>query len=260
MRVVCGLLVLLTACDPVRPSVGRFTCDAPIEGPDSRLLLVGEVHGTRESPELVGRLACSSASKGPTSIGLEIPASEQDSIDAFLKSDGSEESRTRLLSGPFWQTGTDGRASVAMVDLLDSVRALIRDDAPITVFAFEVPSASSRDAALAKGIRDFRLAKPDATIIALMGNMHASQAVLQPGDRQSTPAGLLLADLDPTSLLIVHRSGTVWACMPDCGVHQVEGKPGDARAEGYMEASPMPGYTRSYVLARTTASPPAVMP
>ncbi|MGY0651724.1 hypothetical protein ACW7GZ_07655 [Luteimonas sp. A537] len=259
MRHILALLsiVLFSSCVPARQST-HVACEAPRGVPQAKLLLFGEIHGSVEAPALIGRIACSSALNEPTAIGLEVSTTEQEAIDIYLVSDGSEASKDKLLSRPFWQNGNDGRSSVAMADLIEYVRALNQQGVPLTVFAFDAPTSQSRDAALAQGIRDFHSANPSLPIIALMGNIHASQMPIQRGNQEIVTSGVLLQDLEPTSVLIAYRSGTTWACMPDCGIHQVNSKWGNSRELGFVGESPMPGYAIAYVLPGITASPPAV--
>ncbi|MCA1791935.1 MAG: hypothetical protein LC667_19435, partial [Thioalkalivibrio sp.] len=181
-------------------------------------------------------------------------------IDIYLASDGSTTSRGKLLSGPFWQQSKDGRSSEAMIVLIEYVRKLKEQDLPLSVFAFDaqISSDENRDAVLAQAIRDFHSLDPSLPVIALMGNVHASQSRIQRGDQLIVTSGSLLQDLSPTSIVLTYGSGTIWACMPDCRVHQVNSSWGKARQPGFTNASPMVGFTSSYLLPSITASPPAV--
>ena len=82
---------------------------APIDGiqpllKPGRILLLGEIHGTTESPAFALDVACHAAhSELPVIVGLELRSELQSGVDAFLDSEGSEEDRSALLSGPQWQ-------------------------------------------------------------------------------------------------------------------------------------------------------------
>lgn len=240
------------------PRLSAVSCNAPAEAPHAKLLFFGEMHGSIESPDLVGRIACAEALHQPTALGLEIPTGEQAAIDRFLASDGSQSERRTLLSGDFWRNDKDGRASVAMASLLEFVRKLKHQSVPLTVFVFDAPSSGDRDASLAQSIREFHAKNRTLSIVALMGNVHASQIPMQLGGEQIVTTASLLKDLKPTSVLVGYGTGTVWVCMPDCGVHNVKSDWGSSKKPGFVDAAEWPGYTVSYVLPRITASPPAV--
>ena len=91
-----------------------------------------------------------------------------------------------------------------------------------------------------------------------MGNIHARRAPVRFGDQDIVTTAVLLEDLDPVSVFFAGgQRGTIWACMPDCGVHDQPNKWGSTRAAGFVEESPVTGYSVSYVLP-TVASHPAV--
>ena len=122
MRVIVALLLLaqLAACSqPRRPAA--IACEAPDGAPRARMIFFGEMHGSVEAPELVGRVACASALREATALGLEIPTGEQAAIDRYLASDGSDAARSELLSGDFDQLqGWSFR--MATVALIEQVR------------------------------------------------------------------------------------------------------------------------------------------
>lgn len=258
--ILASLGLLVSGSALANPS--QFSCNVPQGAPRAKLLMLGETHGSNESPELAGRIACADALKGPVVLGLEIPTSEQAAIEEFLASDGGNAAKTRLLSRDFWQTDKDGRASAAMFALIEYIRWLKRRDLPVSIFAFAQRGERrgiTRDAALAGSIRKYRLKHLKTRMIVLTGNVHASHAqVLELGESRIVPAGYLLGDLHPTSVLVTYPSGSIWACMPDCGVHQVGSKRWTRAKPGFYNKAPMPGYSISYMLPSITASPPAI--
>lgn len=240
-------------------------CNAPSGVPTARLLLLGDLHGSKESPRLAGEIVCGKALKGAVVLALEIPTTEQSPIDRFLSSNGSRSAKAELLSHHFWQTDIDGRASAAMFNLITYVRQLKHDGLPVSVFAFAragVHRHISRQVALAESLRSFVNEHPDLPMVVLTGNVHASQApFLQFGNGPKTvPTGYLIRKLHPVSVLIAHPAGTIWACIDDsCKVHSIKGGWGATLAAGHFyNEAPMSGYHISYVLRHITASPPAV--
>src|ERR1051326_1106924 len=101
------------ACDPV-DGLG------PLLEPGS-VLLLGEMHGTEESPAFVDRAACLAHKAGqPVTVALEIPVQEEPLISAYLSSQGGEKDRAALLRGSFWADPyQDGRRSKAMLGLIE---------------------------------------------------------------------------------------------------------------------------------------------
>lgn len=238
---------------------GPIQCDAPSGIPDSRILLFGEMHGSAESPALVGTVACVLSKQGPVALGLELPSTEQAPIDRYLASNGDAAARDMLRSGPFWR-GLDGRSSVAMFNLIDTARRLKNAGLPVAVFTLDPDLAGTADdnKALAHTLRAYHERHPSQRIVALMGNLHAGQAVVSAFVRPVTPAGFYLRDLHPVSVYVTYHGGTIWACMDGaCGVHDVSSQWAPEVGPGFTSDAPMEGYSVSYMLPSLTASPPA---
>lgn len=233
-------------------------CHWPEHMPAASVLLVGEIHGTEQAPALVAALACAALKTGkPVTVALEVPVEEQANLDRFLVSDGSENSRAVLLSGPFWNRATqDGRSSAAMLALLHRLRALRARGANLRVVAVDDGAARTRDVGMAERIRAQR---HRGTVIALLGNVHASQGKGRRSRPDYEPAGYLLRDLDPFSLYVGGPAGTAWVCAPECGVRAVSASRFAAYRPGYSPAEgAIPGYIGFYAATGTTASPPAI--
>jgi hypothetical protein len=251
--------ILLTSC--ADSSTGRQAhCRDIGELPSGDLLMFGEMHGSVEAPALIAEVACHLSIDNEIAIGLEIPTSEQERIDDYLASNGTKEDEDRLTASTFWQNGNDGRSSIAMLNLLRSIRTLDGIGHPIDVFAFDeqLDGRTNRDVAIATGIRRYRDANPSKKIVALMGNIHAMQETFTIEDVSIIPSGQLLKDLNPLSVLIAYPKGTVWACMPDCTVHSVAPQNPLTGPSGFREGSTLTGYSHTYLLNSITASPPAI--
>lgn len=252
-------LLLLSACGHGERTRGAAVECPSIAGvPDALLLLFGEMHGSKEAPALIHGLACGVSEKQAVAVGLEMPSQDQARLDAFMASDGKADDVDTLLATDFWQQGRDGRSSAAMLELIEDLRALKQAGRPVTLFAFDDQPGTQleRNVAIANGVRRFREAHPQMRIIALMGNVHAMSASMWAGDRMLAPSGSLLADLNPVSVLVSHPAGTIWACMPACGVQSLPASRDEA-VPGFHEGAVMGGYSRSYRLVSLTASPPA---
>lgn len=262
MRNIVALLTVMTLLAGCADHMDRhdLPCRDIGELPNGSLFLFGEMHGSVEAPALIANIACRLSAARDVTIGLEIPTTEQIQIDKYLASAGTGRDEAHLIATDFWREGDDGRSSIAMLDLLRTIRALNAGGRSVEVFAFDDQAVGSatRDEAMAASIRRYRRDHPSRTLVALMGNIHAMQETFVVEDFRITPAGQLLKDLSPTSVLIAYPKGTVWACMPDCGVHDVAPREAVLGPSGFREGASMSGYSHTYILGSITASPPAI--
>lgn len=196
-----------------------------------RLLIVGEMHGTKESPELVRMLIDKAAAHRPIRLGLEMPVSGQAAMEVFLHSSGTAADRERMLQSPFWAS-KDGRSSTAMLQLIDRVRALRSTGGDVDIFFMEPDysaklieeqgSMAFKEGSMAKSIRHVLDAgAADQWVIALMGNVHSRYGDSLNGMTVPTPSVTeRLLDFKPYVVLpAAHRTGS-WNCMSEkCGVH-----------------------------------------
>lgn len=257
---VLATLFMLSACNRGEAvPAAAVDCTAIQGAPEAPLLLFGEMHGSKEAPELIRGVACDVSASEAMAVGLEVPSGDQPLFDAYMASHGTADDVRRLIASEFWQKSRDGRSSAAMLELIEGLRALKQAGRPVSLFAFDEQTSidMDRNAAIADGVRRFHAANPKTRIIALMGNAHAVQSSGQIGERTWVSSGSLLADLHPVSVLVSHPAGTIWACMAGgCGIKTIPAK-GEETAPGFHEGSATGGYSRTYRLASLTASLPA---
>lgn len=193
---------------------------------ESRLLLLGEFHGTREIPQLVARLVDRYAGQGPVVLGLEIDRGEQRVLDGYMDSAGDEAARQSLRRRTWWHrtdTRHDGRRSHDMLALIEHMRRLRAGGADVAVLAYDVSGnatrgdVDARDRAMAAAIRTAVEVLPRGRVLMLAGNVHAMKE--RPGSlpaQAPRPAGTWLRDLHPFSVRITARAGHFWAAYgPD---------------------------------------------
>lgn len=259
MNGLISCLACLLFFSSATASAERLTCEWPHGMPTPGILLVGEVHGTNEAPEFVASLACSTLeAKMNVVVALEIPHSQQPLIDAYLTSSGSARDKSTFLSGSFWTKRTqDGRSSMAMFKLIEELRRLKKRMGGVHIVAVDEAIDSSRDAGMATHIR--RAASyPNARVIALLGNYHASQKRGASWDSEYEPAGYRLSSLGPHSVLFSTRGGSAWVCSQRCGVQQVGSLDAVDDTLGYTDGLDIrPGFNGVYRVSASTASPPA---
>lgn len=213
--------------DPVAAAAERIAAEAG----SHRIVVIGEMHGTREAPAVMKRLSRHYARQGPVLVALEVWRTEHDALSAYLRSDGGEAARARMREGPFWDVApdrNDGRRTEDMLDLVESVRRLRVAGHDVAVMPFDIgPDAyvdsAARDRDMAGYLRSAFEAFPHGRLLVLTGNVHAMRkppAVI--GDEQFRTATQLLADLGPFSVHLTASSGGFWACSVDeCGVRHM---------------------------------------
>lgn len=227
-------------------------------------LIVGEVHGTTETPSIFGDIVCE-ASKTTSDIvvALEFPADEQAAIDDFITSDGSAVALKRFLSSPTWQqTEQDGRSSEAMLMLFEKLRLLVHSHRIRQVIGFLPTHAGGpqkHEQAMADTVLKSRV-DDQTQVIVLVGNLHA-QKVARSGFQPM--ASLFPADRTVT-LNSAGNGGVSWECSysqegkADCGVTELV-KPATVRTKSvYLSNEPNFSYSGWLDIGTAfTASPPA---
>ncbi len=269
---------LAAACLPAWAGQAPVGCGA-LPGLDPLLrsrdvVLVGEMHGTVESPAFVGRATCLALADGRSvTVGLEIPIEENARIRAFLASSGSASDRDALLGGAFWQAPfQDGRRSRAMLALLEDLRRTLRAGSPVHLLLLDSTAfrgGSARDRAMAGRLRDAIAGAPHDLFLVLTGNIHTRLRQGVPWDPSYEPMGFVLTHLAPrlaiAALDVVYTGGSAWICESpqpaSCGAKTLKGRP-DAGSIGVTLAPTVSaeGYSGSYSVGALTASPPALLP
>lgn len=245
---------------------------AAVTGPGT-VLLVGEIHGTAQVPEAVGRIVCHAARRPGAEVilGLEITSDDQSTVDAYLASDGTDSAVTALMGAKHFARGMeDGRSSQAMLQLLASVRSWRAAGALIEVVCFDAGAGvaeaeNQRDASMASTLVAAQRARPGATLVVLSGNLHNRTVPGTPWDPEHVPMGVHLREVFPQLVSLEFRSsgGRCWACMgsPDgevrCGVNLVDGE--DRGHEPFVErtARTEAGFDGVLYVGEVTASEPA---
>jgi erythromycin esterase-like protein len=189
---------------------------------DARLVLLGEMHGTREIPRLVAHVVTHYAGEGPVLLGLEIPGSGQPHLRRYLDSAGTDADRAALLATPFWNVQGDqhdGRRSHDVIDLIEHLRQLRAQGRDVSLLAYDAEpgpriDGNERDRIMAARVRASFNALPRGRLLVLTGNVHAK--LFRPDNAPSqmpVPMGYWLSDLAPWSVDIMATRGAFWACM-----------------------------------------------
>jgi hypothetical protein len=255
------LWVVFCAHAEAQPSCGAIGGAEQLwSRPGVRFTIVGEMHGTAETPAMFRDLVCSAfGTKRPILVGLELR--QQHEIDVFMRSGNDEAAVRNLLSAEEWSR-SDGRSSHAMLTLLKELRAFKLKGliSGIVAFADTFPeeSAAQGEKRMAVALQAAASQNPDALAIVLVGNVHACKGTLPDG-------GPYMASFLPAaktvSLFVTDRGGEAWNCQGGvCGPHELGSSGGNERGITLSPgASPLPGYDGVLSTGlKTTASSPAV--
>ena len=174
-------------------------------------LVLGEVHGTREFPDLVSSLVDRVAASGrPVRLCLEL-----------AHGDLQPDLLARLAAGAdgldWWRRFHDGRSSRAMAELVDHVWCLgaCADVACYGLLndTFDETDMPRWERIMADRLVDTVRRHPDAFVIALVGNGHSRVDDVDSPYPTAPMAALARAELpDLRGLQIVTSGGTAWLC------------------------------------------------
>jgi hypothetical protein len=225
------------------------------------LLVLGELHGTGESPRAALQAVCAASAGGrPAWLALEFPRDEQQRVESFLAT-GDE---AALLEGAFWRRDyQDGRTSQAMLGLLREVRRLRAAGREVRPLAVDAPvqedgAGKERDEHMAERIAEVRTRAPAEPMVFLVGNLHASRRLFIP---RSAVWRMVKRGVPLKTLTLEARDGTAWQCGATCGVNPMRGP--DLGPEPRIletERATKAGYDGVWYLVSLTASPPAWAP
>ena len=200
-----------------------------------RLIVLGELHGTRQLPALTAALVAHHAAQGPVTLALEVPQTEQPAIEGYLASDGGSAAWQALASTPFWQVHDDqhdGRRSVQMRQLIESLRALRLQGATVDVLAYDVAKEQAdahdhhwRDARMAANLRAAATQR-SGMLLVLTGNVHAMRVrpSWAPPEMQLAPMTSQLLDLQPYAVNVTGASGQFWGCPQPAACRAIEAR------------------------------------
>jgi hypothetical protein len=233
-----------------------------------QVIMLGEVHGTTEYPQLALDIVKSLKAAGKkATLALEIPANFQETVDSAV----SKKDLSILASSDFFRSSfQDGRESLAMSLLIMAAS----DEAEI--FCFDkswAVDAKDRDLEMAKNVTQYVNQHTDRTLVLLAGNYH-TRLEEQVADPKFTPMGYYLSHIasDPIdrsrifSIMARSEIGSNWACYTanpaECGVKRYQGGASNYAAARdwyrYFLVEPMlqDGHDASVFVRTTSASIP----
>jgi hypothetical protein len=244
---------------------------APVEGIDAllgrpeRILVVGEIHGSAETPAAFLGIVCEAAQQGPVRDGLEMPETDRPLLDAVMAAPDEATAATFLRGGDFGDArSNDGRHSRAMFDMILGFWRLkaAGHDIAVRPFAARMSNIRGRDQAwweleMAYGMSRPLVDRPQARLLILVGNLHARKTPFALWPEVGLPAAGHLHAKDTLTLNVAQQGGQSWSCQPECRAHASRGV-FDPDARGVILGPVEDGaYDGMLALGPTTASPPA---
>lgn len=253
-----SLLATQPACAPLAGT------EALLARPE-RILVVGELHGTAETPAAFLALVCEAAAQGPVTVGLEMPETDRPLLDVVMAAPDEATAARILSAGDFGDVRRDdGRNSRAMFDMIIGLWRLkaAGRDVVIRPFAARMSVIRGRDQAwweleMAHGMSRPLVDRPDARLLILVGNLHARKTPFDRWPEVGLPAAGHLYARDTLTLTVAQQGGQAWNCQEECGPHDSRGFY-DADARGVILGPVEDGaYDGVLAIGPTTASPPA---
>ncbi|HIE1099893.1 MULTISPECIES: hypothetical protein [Stenotrophomonas] len=217
----------------------------------SRVVVVGDLNGTNESPAVFHDLACAFASgqgKESRFIGLELP----ETFDAYFEK--PSESLEAMLEDEFWSKMGDGRHSAAMramVARFMKMRLVLSGQ--VKLIALE---RRPIDAAGAQKLVDLMSEAGDSRALVLIGNAHARKTRMR--QQRVDPFALVLqkAGMEVLTLDALAGSGSWWTCLSGCAARPVFPQPRGTEVKIVVDrcSSPDCAYDGYYYVPRLTVS------
>ncbi|MGE0174962.1 MAG: hypothetical protein AB7T49_19370 [Oligoflexales bacterium] len=239
-----------------------------------KIIFMGEVHGIQEVPLGVsGLVKLLRSNNHQVTVGLGIWWTEQSRIEEYMKTGRAD----LLKKSPFFNSPKqDGRRSLALVQLLDSLRSM--GDVKIACFdPVDGPGVNLgnplRNAGMAYYLVKEATQNPNRTLVVLTGSPHSSVVEKKGGDGVSYfPAARMMTELqgspfkqeDILSVMGRYFDGTAWLCKDTCGVQVLDplttnySSALDWNSYLLKDSSTFDGHHSSFFVRHLSASPPYV--
>ncbi|MGE6436698.1 hypothetical protein [Shewanella baltica] len=180
------------------------------------IILVGEYHGTKESPEYFYNIICNAIDLTSKKVIVEIEL-----IDGDIKLDGNNENlKKEVKKSHIWNSQHDGKTSIAMFTLLKELNKLKKENS-IDVIFFD-SEAEERDLVMAANLKEH--VTKDNLVIALTGNRHNKIKHGNSWDPMSKNMGAYMKDMgiNIASINLIAEGGTAWICISECAKHDLD--------------------------------------
>lgn len=218
MNTILSLLILFLSACVAAKECAQLDITEVIK--EKRLVILGELHGTKEAPAFAGTLVCN-LSKGNKKIAfaIEMPASTQAQLQGALLQNQKISASKEFDALSFWNSPfQDGKRSHAYKDLLMTLWDLRAANENIKLIAIDIDESpnntgNAREQYMASRLSSFLQEFPDYAVVALVGNLHARKLQGTPWNKTYTPMAFLLRDIKFITLDIGYIAGSAWNCM-----------------------------------------------
>ncbi len=182
----------------------------------SSVVVIGDLHGTNESPAIFRDLACRFAhfpGSGGRFIGLELP----ETFDGYFARPSV--SLEAMLADEFWSGMGDGRHSAAMRSMVAQLMRM----PPVRSGRVKLVALERRpiDAAGADKLEKLLAGSRGSRALVFIGNAHARKTRMRQQGVDPFASVLQKAGLDVLALDARAGGGSGWTCAPDCAVRPV---------------------------------------
>lgn len=295
------LLAPLLACFVLIASEPAFArCVVPpgwskVVSNSAQYVVFGELHGTVETPRLIGDIACAfTAKRQSILVAVELSSTQNAGLQRAWAGSHQGFAARVIREMPEWATRNDGVTSTAMLALLTRLHALHAAGRTIDIVAFNgtrddeqaarlsaLPGAEPHEAAQAENIRTAAGNRRYDRVLVLVGNAHARKRLITGRGVPYRPMAMqLAAPASITSVFIGTGGGMSWGCqmsgpppagpifrsdMIKCGAYRTGaevdliGAPRIVGTRGQNgPANPDGAYDAMLFIGPITASPPAV--
>ena len=161
---------------------------------NKKIILFGEIHGTKEIPELISKFFNRYAQDNDFNIALEIQSESQGHINNYLKT--GKEDYLRKMSFFKFSENSDGRNSFEYFNLIRDIHSInSKYKRQIRIFCIDTDNIkdyknqNKREAKLAENILKILSEKPTFII---MGSIHTSKNIINLDKPILTPTGNIL--------------------------------------------------------------------
>lgn len=194
----------------------------------TQYIVLGELHGTVETPRLIGEIACAlTAKRQRILVAVELSSTQNAGLQRAWAGPHEGFAASVVREMPEWATRNDGVTSMAMLTLLTRLHGLHVAGRAVDIVAFNgnrddeqaarlsaLPGAEPHEAAQAENIRTAAANGRYDTVLVLTGNAHARKRPITGRGVPYRPMAMQLADpASITSLFIGTGGGTSWGCQ-----------------------------------------------
>jgi len=217
MNTILPLLILFLSACVTAKECAQLNIPEIIK--EKRLVILGELHGTKEAPAFAGTLVCNLA-KGNKKIAfaIEMPASTQAQLQSAFLQNQKISASNEFDALSFWNSSfQDGKRSQAYKDLLMTLWDLRATNESIKLIAIDVDetpnnTGNAREQYMASRLSSFLQEFPDYVVVALVGNLHARKLQGTPWNKAYIPMAFFLRDINFITFDIGYTAGSAWNC------------------------------------------------